>query len=112
MASSTASVTQAPIASAAASSPSAASARNDEPTAADTAAFVAAFRSAYPELSNGRRDNPIGNLLANTCQEIGIGKEPHIIVSNTGKRAAYQDVSPTAEQAQAIFDLVSEYCPS
>ncbi|MFX1787106.1 hypothetical protein [Prescottella equi] len=111
-ASSTAVVTQAPTASAAASSPSAAPARNDEPTAADTTAFVAAFRSAYPELSNGRRDNPIANLLANTCQEISIGKEPHIIVSNTGKRAAYQDVSPTPEQAQAIYDLVSEHCPS
>lgn len=111
-ASSTPAVTQAPAASAAASSPAAASTRSDRPTAADTTAFVAAFRSAYPELSNGRRDNPIANLLANTCQEISIGKEPHIIVSNTGKRAAYQDVSPTPEQAQAIYDLVTEHCPS
>ncbi|WP_430336346.1 hypothetical protein [Rhodococcus sp. ACT016] len=69
-----------------------------------------AFRSAYPELSNGRRDTPIATLLANTCQEISVGKESHIIVSNAGKRAAYQDVSPAPEQSQAIYDLVSECC--
>lgn len=83
-----------------------------EPTSADTAAFLAEFRSLYPQLADGRRDNPIANLLDNTCQEIGTGKETSIIVVNAGKRAAYQNATPTPDQAQAIYDLASKYCPN
>ena len=83
-----------------------------EPSAADTAAFVANFRSLYPEFADGRQDTPIANLLDNTCQEIGADKEPRIAVGNTGKRAAYQNATPTPDQAQAIYDLASKYCPT
>ena len=83
---------------------------NNEPSAANSAAFVTAFRAQFPEFALGRKDNPIKNLLENTCQEISTNKEPHIIVSNVGKRAANQGVNPTAEQSQAIYDLVASHC--
>ncbi|WP_072691437.1 hypothetical protein [Rhodococcus marinonascens] len=82
-----------------------------EPTDADSAAFVTAFRAAYPEMSNGRQDNPIANLLENTYQEISVGKEFSIIASNVGKRAEHQGVCPTPAQSQAIYDLADGYCP-
>lgn len=93
-----------------AAAPAPAPALNNEPSAADSAAFVAAFRAQFPEFALGRKDNPIKNLLENTCQEISIDKEPDIIVSNVGKRAAYQSINPTAEQSQAIFDLAASHC--
>ncbi|MBY4108368.1 hypothetical protein HQO82_12915 [Rhodococcus fascians] len=63
-------------------------------------------------MADGRRDDPIANILDNTCQEIGADKEASIVVVNTGKRAAYQNATPTPDQAQAIYDLASKYCPN
>ncbi|WP_051048222.1 hypothetical protein [Rhodococcus sp. AW25M09] len=63
-------------------------------------------------MADGRRDDPIANILDNTCQEIGADKEASIVVVNTGKRAAYQNATPTPDQAQAIYDLASTYCPN
>ncbi|MGW4341042.1 hypothetical protein ACWEK5_51190 [Rhodococcus koreensis] len=87
-----------------------AAAATGEPSAADTAAFVTAFRAQFPEFSTGRKDSPIESLLENTCQEISVGKEQPIIIRNAGKRAEYQGATPTPDQAQAIYDLVASHC--
>ena len=85
---------------------------NYESSDVQVAAFTTAFRTQFPALSTGRRDKSIASVLENSCQEISVGKDEQNLLRNAGMRAAYQDTTPTDQQAAEILALVRAHCPA
>lgn len=75
------------------------------------AAFLAAFRKAYPELAANRRDQPIINDINGVCHTLTEGKTDAEVLKYVQGRFVGQDgTEPTTVQAKAILDLVRPAC--
>lgn len=73
--------------------------------------FVLAFRAQFGALADSRDDAAIEQLLTDTCAEIASGTDESAIVAELEVEAASEDVAPSTEQAQRIFDQAELACP-
>lgn len=84
------------------------------PSAAETsgqeAAFIVAYRAGFPDLAAGQSDSKIARLMENTCLDIQQGKDELTVTKNLALRIELRDVVPTAEQAAAVYQLVTQHC--
>ena len=74
-------------------------------------AFVAAFRTAYPNLSSDRDDASIESIVVQTCPDIDSGASDEELVAKVPAVAANGGTAPTGDQAQRILQLVRPACP-
>ncbi|EFC79232.1 hypothetical protein [Parafrankia sp. EUN1f] len=74
-------------------------------------AFISAFRSAYPQLSENRLDKHIVRNGSRVCSDITeAGKD--VALKRLPLRIAYNNITPDAVTSQAIFTLaVQSFCP-
>lgn len=74
-------------------------------------AFTAAFRAAFPQLSENRLDKHIVRNGARVCSDITeAGRD--VALTRLPLRIAYNNITPDAATSQAIFDLaVQNFCP-
>jgi predicted small lipoprotein YifL len=92
--------------------PSTASAQQGRPGAAALAAFVAAFRVAYPPLAEGREDRAITNDAKNTCGDVRLGVDETTAVKHVAGRFGRDGATLPTGQATAVYRLVrANACP-
>ncbi|MBH0120412.1 hypothetical protein ACWDUD_08645 [Rhodococcus sp. NPDC003382] len=78
---------------------------------AKLSAFVVAFRTGYSDLSENRDDASIENIVITSCNDLASGADEQQVTQQIMTLAANNDVQPTAEQAEQIYDLVTPACP-
>ncbi|MFV9455345.1 hypothetical protein ACNJ7E_18115 [Rhodococcus sp. NM-2] len=78
---------------------------------ADLAAFVAAFRSRYPELASNRNDESIAHIAIEPCIDLANGADEQTVTTTIADQAENRGTLPTPEQAQQIYRLVEPICP-
>ncbi|QBJ97687.1 hypothetical protein ERC79_18370 [Rhodococcus sp. ABRD24] len=74
-------------------------------------AFVAAFRTAYPNLASDRDDQSIETILEDTCADIDANTSEQELVTKVTQRATNGGTVPTDDQARHILQLVKATCP-
>ncbi|WP_420749721.1 hypothetical protein [Rhodococcus sp. O3] len=78
---------------------------------AKLSAFVVAFRTGYSDLSENRDDASIENIVITSCNDLASGADEQQVTQQIMTLAANNDVQPTPEQAEQIYDLVTPACP-
>ncbi|AWK74930.1 hypothetical protein CBI38_28580 [Rhodococcus oxybenzonivorans] len=78
---------------------------------ADLAAFVAAFRTRYPELASNRNDDSIAHIAIEPCIDLANGADEQTVTATITTQAENRGTLPTPEQAQQIYRLVEPICP-
>lgn len=73
--------------------------------------FVAAFRTAYPNLSSDRDDESIESIVKETCTVIESGASNEQQVAKVKETATNGGTAPTDDQADRILQLVKPACP-
>lgn len=74
-------------------------------------AFVAAFRTAYPNLSSDRDDESIESIVKETCTAREAGASDEEQVAKVKEVATNDGTVPTEDQANRILQLVKPACP-
>ncbi|MGV9745127.1 hypothetical protein ACWDTG_09440 [Rhodococcus zopfii] len=74
-------------------------------------AFVVAFRTGYSDLSENRDDASIESIVIVSCNDLSNGVDEQQVTDKIMTLAANNDVQPTPEQAERIYDLVTPACP-
>ncbi|MFC7448541.1 hypothetical protein [Rhodococcus daqingensis] len=77
---------------------------------AKVATFTAAFKVANPDLAEGRDDDAIADILAQTCADIDAGQSEQEIVAGLESRAENNGVKATPDQAQQIYNIAKPAC--
>ncbi|MEU2006910.1 hypothetical protein ACH47B_37550 [Rhodococcus sp. NPDC019627] len=78
---------------------------------ADLAAFVAAFRTRYPQLASNRNDDSIAHIAIEPCIDLGNGADEQAVTATIAAQAENRGTVPTPEQVQQIYRLVEPICP-
>ncbi|QHE72733.1 hypothetical protein [Rhodococcus sp. WAY2] len=78
---------------------------------ADLAAFVAAFRTRYPELASNRNDDSIAHIAIEPCIDLANGADEPTVTATITAQAENRGTLPTPEQTQQIYRLVAPICP-
>ncbi|ORL37899.1 hypothetical protein A6I87_00365 [Prescottella equi] len=73
--------------------------------------FVAAFRTAYPNLSSDRDDESIESIVKETCTAIDSGASDEQLSAKVKETAANDGTVPTDDQVDRILQLVRPACP-
>lgn len=73
--------------------------------------FVAAFRTAYPNLSSDRADDSIELIVKETCTAIDAGASTEQQVAKVTETATNHETVPTSDQANRILQMVKPTCP-
>ncbi len=74
--------------------------------------FVAAFRTAYPNLSSDRDDESIESIVKETCTAIDSGASDEQLSAKVKETAANDGTVPTDDQVDRILQLVRPACRS
>jgi len=74
-------------------------------------AFVAAFRTRYPELAQNRNDASIQHIAIEPCIDLATGVDEQTVTETITTLAEYEGTFPTPEQTQQIYALVVPVCP-
>jgi hypothetical protein len=78
---------------------------------AKLAAFVVAFRTAYPDLAQDREDESIQEIVFTSCNDIAAGVSEQDVTEEIRDLAANNDTEATQAQAEQIYKLVTPACP-
>ena len=74
-------------------------------------AFVVAFRTRYPDLSQDRDDADIKEIVLDTCDDIAEGASEQQVSDEIRDQAEHNGVVPTQAQVDEIYDMVTPACP-
>ncbi|WP_092807896.1 hypothetical protein [Rhodococcus globerulus] len=74
-------------------------------------AFVVAFRTRYPDLSQDRDDEDIKEIVLDTCDDIAQGASEQQVSDEIRDQAEHNGVVPTQVQVDEIYDMVTPACP-
>lgn len=78
---------------------------------ATLAAFVASFRTGYPNLAEGRNDPSIEHIAIEPCIDLANGADKQTVTATITTWAENDGTVPTADQAEQIYLLVVPTCP-
>lgn len=78
---------------------------------ADLAAFVAEFRTRYPELAQGRNDESIEHVVIEPCIDLANGVDQQAVTTTIADQADNRGTRATPEQIQQIYRLIEPLCP-
>lgn len=78
---------------------------------AKLAAFVAAFRTRYPDLSIDRDDESIQEIVLDTCDDIAEGASDQQINDEVRDNAEHDGAVPTQDEVEQIRQMVAPACP-
>ncbi|MFM1723569.1 hypothetical protein ABEU20_002139 [Rhodococcus sp. PAM 2766] len=73
--------------------------------------FVAAFRTAYPNLSSDRDDESIESIVKETCPAIEANAGDDELKAKVKETASNDGTVPTDDQVDRILQLVRPACP-
>lgn len=74
-------------------------------------AFVAAFRTRYPDLSRDRDDESIQEIVLDTCDDISEGASEQQINDEIRDNAEHDGAVPTQAEVEQIRQMVTPACP-
>lgn len=74
-------------------------------------AFVAAFRTGYSELAEGRSDEDIERIVTSSCSQLAAGADKETVTVEIEILAANDGTKPSSDQADSIYNLVAPACP-
>lgn len=74
-------------------------------------AFVATFRTAYPNLSSDRDDESIESIVKETCSAKESGASDEELTAKVKETATNDGTVPTDDQVDRILQLVRPACP-
>lgn len=78
---------------------------------AKSAAFVASFKAAFPELARGRSDRDITSILDETCVDLQESRDQQDVQEDIKSRAENDETQPTDNQARQIYEMAEVACP-
>lgn len=74
------------------------------------ATFLVTYKTAFPALAEGKDDNTISAIYADTCKEIKAGKAQDVIITNVTERTKSPSVTATATEAQMLYETIKTTC--
>lgn len=78
---------------------------------AKSAAFVASFKGAFPDLARGRSDQDITSILDETCADLQDSEAQQDVQEDIKSRAENDGTVPTDNQARQIYEMAKVACP-
>jgi hypothetical protein len=83
------------------------------PTPTQRAAFLRAFRAAYPDLASGRTSTAIAHDADSTCFALAQDEEQAVILKRLSARFERNGITPDAKMSASILTLVRRTaCPA
>ena len=73
--------------------------------------FVAAYKTQFASLADGKSDDDIKALLTSTCQQISDGADQPTVVASIQQEAANNGTNPSEDVANRIYDQAKIACP-